>query len=131
MRWLNFLDRKEVLFSPRTPKTEMIRWGDEYIKSDRLYEAAAFYRQAKYSEGLQRIRLIAVEAGDFFLFRESEDPTTPSKEEEELLSLAQRAEALGRWHDARKAYERLDDPRGLQRAQDALRELVKEAEERS
>ena len=131
MRWLNFLERKQVLFSPKTPKAEIIRWGDEYLKSDRLYEAVAFYRQAQYVEGLQRVRSMAVEAGDFFLFREAEDPMTPAKEGEDLVALAERAEALGRWHDARKAYERLNDPQGLERAQDALRGLVTEVEWRS
>jgi len=99
------------------------------MKSDRLYEAAAFYRQGNHAEGLQRIRSIAVQSGDFFLFREAEETVTASDQGEDMHALAERAEALGRWHDARKAYERLNDQQGVQRAQESLLGLMKEAEE--
>jgi len=117
----NYLERKAILFSPQTSGKEAVRWGDQYLESRSYHDAVAFYRRAEHGEGLRRIRELAVESGDCLLFREAaEGSTSPAEDPDALLRLAGRAEKLGRWNDARKAYEQLGDDTGVRRAKEAL-----------
>lgn len=127
MKWPDFLEKKEKLFSPKTTQEEARSWGDRYKENLRLHDAAAFYRRAGYKEGLASLREAAVEAGDFQLFEE----TLEGKEDcsSELRSLARTAEEKGRWSDAKRVYALLGDELGLKRAKAALeRILEKEGE---
>ena len=125
MKWPNFLERKQILFSPKTLREEAIRWGDRYMELQRLHDAVAFYGRAQHNDGLRLILGMAVESGDFLLFREAVGGMSPPVEEHKPLSrLAERAAELGRWHDARKAYERLGDEKGVRRAMEALAALM-------
>ena len=120
-----FLDRKERLFSPKTSHEELIRSGDAYLESDRLNDAVAFYRQAGHLEGLNSIRRRAVEDGDVFLFREALDGMeTPEVEPDEWRRLARQAESKGRWQDALKAYQQLQDAGGVQRARGVVQRMM-------
>ncbi len=124
MKRPGFLERKEFLFSSKTRTEELARWGERYLQEDRPHDAVGFFRQARHAHGLRRIQEMAVEQGDFFLFRETLDGMDLSPSDlENLTRLAASAEAHGRWHDAKKAYERLRDQAGLQRVQDALARL--------
>jgi|YNPNPStandDraft_1061719.scaffolds.fasta_scaffold00440_20 hypothetical protein len=121
MKWPSFLKKKEILFSAKTSREDLIMWGDSFFAGMRLHDALAFYRQAGHAEGVARIRQAAVERGDFFLFREASEAMDPGDaNREELAGLARRAEAAGRWHDALKAFEQLQDLEGLSRARAAL-----------
>ncbi len=125
MKWPSFLKKKEILFSAKTPREDLILWGDRFMEEMRLHDALAFYRQAGHREGLARIRETAVERGDFFLFREALDGIDlGGADPEELRLLAQRAEAAGRWQDAKRAFEQLHDPQGIRRAQEGLEALM-------
>jgi hypothetical protein len=121
----DFLRRKEILFSPKTPEEEAARWGDRYLEARRLHDAAAFYLRARDADGLQRVREAAVATGDLLLFDQAGalgDGTGAPPQE--LADLARRAEELGRWHEARRAYQRLGDQDGVGRASRALEGLA-------
>jgi len=70
MKWPEFLEKKEKLFSPRTTATEARAWGDKYLEAGRFHDAVAFYTKAGYQQGLARVIEMAVEAGDFQLLEE-------------------------------------------------------------
>lgn len=121
MKWPDFLERKGILFATRTRAEDAIRWGDRYREKGRLHDAVSFYRQARHDEGLREILRLAVDSGDLLLFREAaEGMALRWAEHEELGPLAERAMELGRWHDARNAFEKLGDEGGLRRATGAL-----------
>lgn len=125
MKWPSFLKKKELLFSTKTAREDLITWGDRFLGEMRFHDALAFYRQAGHPKGVARVRETAIERGDFFLFREALDGLDlSSADPEELGRLAQRAEAAGRWQDARKAFEQLRDPEGIRRAQEKLEVLM-------
>lgn len=125
MKWPKYLQQKEILFSPGTSQEELIRWGDRLFQNDRLHDAVAFYGQAKYPDGLNRVRIKAVEEGDYCLFREALDGMeSPEAEPGEWSHLGAQAEASGRWHDALKAYEQLNDARGQKRAKEAIERMM-------
>lgn len=123
MKWPDFLEKKEKLFSSKTSREEAQALGDRYLEADRLHDAVAFYRRASHGQGLARLREMAVGSGDFQLFEETlediQEDTT-----EQLRSLAHRAEELGRLSDARRAYGRLGDEVGQKRATEALARLM-------
>lgn len=121
--WPNFLKKKEILFSPKTKREEAIEWGHRYFEAERLHDAAAFYRRAGYQEGMARIRAVATETGDLQLFEETLLGEPTEETPKELRRLAMRAEELGRWSDARRAYEKLGDEVGKKRASEALSKL--------
>ncbi len=118
------MKKKEILFSPKTTRDEAIAWGDRYFDSQRLHDAAAFYRRAEHEEGMAKIREVAVETGDLQLFEETLLEGAREGVAEELRRLAKKAEELGRWSDARRAYERLGDEVGKKRAWEALSKLL-------
>jgi hypothetical protein len=121
----DFLERKGLLFDGRTRAEDAIRWGHRYREEGRLHDAVAFYRRARHEEGLQEILRLAVDSGDLLLFREAaEGLSLPWIEHEGLRSLAERAMELGRWHDARNAFDKLGDAGGMRRATEALEALM-------
>jgi hypothetical protein len=127
MKKLDYLEKKEILFSPKTPREELIHWGDHFLENNRLHDAVAFYRQARHEEGLERIRQIAVKEGDYQLYCEVLEGMEGVEEDairEELSSLAKRAEELGKWHFAQKAYSRIRDNVGVKRAQKAIMSIM-------
>jgi tetratricopeptide (TPR) repeat protein len=125
MKWPNFLECKERLFSPKTSREELTRWGDIYLEADRLHDAVAFYRQAKYPDGLNRIRERAIEDGDVLLLREALNGLDSSDAEDQAWTrLAQQAESRGRWQDALKAYEYLQDERGMRRVRREIERMM-------
>lgn len=125
MKWPSFLERKEKLFSPKTPREELVRWGTQYLEADRVHDAVAFYRQARHQEGLKRILEQAIEEGDAFLYREALDGMDPpDADPKKWARLAQQAESKGRWQDALNAYEQLEDELGCKRVREAIRNMM-------
>lgn len=118
------MKKKEILFSSKTTEEEAVTWGDRYFEAQRLHDAAAFYRRAHHKEGLAKIREVAIETGDLQLFEETLVEGAREDVAEKLRKLAKRAEELGRWSDARRAYERLGDEVGKKRAWEALSRLL-------
>lgn len=124
MKWPDFLEKKEKLFSPKTTKEEAGAWGDRYLEANRLHDAVAFYRRAQRTDGLERIRNIAVETGDFQLYEETVPEGDWENRIQEIKNLARRAEELGRFFDAKRAYERIGDEVGRRRAEGAISALL-------
>ena len=111
------------MFSPRTTATEARAWGDKYLEAGRFHDAVAFYTKAGYQQGLARVIEMAVEAGDFQLLEEAAGGMGEELHQE-IQRLARRAEQLGRWCDAQRAYAYLGDDLGRRRAREAIEGLL-------
>lgn len=123
MKMMDFLEKKEKLFSNKTSPEEAKALGDFYLEAQRLHDAVAFYKKADYKEGFCRLRDMAVHSGDFQLLEEM--VTDWDSESMDLVrTLAKRAEELGRLNDARRAYARVGDEVGQKRVAGALEELM-------
>jgi hypothetical protein len=121
----NYLVKKEILFAPETSKEELIRCGDQLLEARCLHDAVSFYAQAGHVDGLKVVRRMAIEEGDFCLFRETLEGVEGQTAEPQAWSrLAEQAEAAGRWHDAIKAYNQCRDEKGLKRAKQGLERIM-------
>ena len=65
---LDPLKRRDMLYGKNTSAEVLREYGDLYLNEGKPNDAVEFFGQACYKEGLQRIRQMAIEEGDLFIF---------------------------------------------------------------
>jgi hypothetical protein len=101
----NYLEKRKILHSKGTSPQELKEMGDLFLSHEQWNDAIDFYEKGGYTEGLEEILRISKDMGDFFMFRRIQEILKKNPSMEEWESLGDRAMELGRYQDARKAYE--------------------------
>lgn len=100
-----YLKKQKLLYLKETPAEVLINLGNQFFEQARFMDALDFYHKCHNTEGLQRIRQVAMEQGDFFLFQkliemQGENPPPATWEK-----LGEQAMSLGKYLFALKAFE--------------------------
>jgi len=61
--------KQKILYIDKTPAGALISYGDLYLEDGALSDALDFYTKASHQAGMQKIKDLALEQGDAFLFR--------------------------------------------------------------
>lgn len=62
------LKRRDILYGKDTPAEVLREYGDLYLRDGKPNDAVEFFGRARHTEGLRRIRQMAMDEGDLFLF---------------------------------------------------------------
>ncbi|MCX7804507.1 MAG: hypothetical protein N3A38_04875 [Planctomycetota bacterium] len=62
-----YLEKRDVLWSEKTPRETLSRHGREFFEAERYSDALDFFERAMDEEGIRRIREVALKEGDAFL----------------------------------------------------------------
>ncbi len=120
----NSQQRRKLLFDKNAPPEKLVSFGETYLEGGRLSEAAELFSRASHQEGLARIRALAIEQGDSFLYamacRKSEDGDAPEAWEE----LGRKAMELQKYSHAVRAFRKADNGEALEAAEEALKEVL-------
>jgi hypothetical protein len=101
---LNCLEKRDLLNQPAVSLKEVLHWGQHYEEREFVHDAVDFYVKANAKEPLARLLDVAQAEGDVFLFRRLCRALEREPTQEEWLSLAKRAEELGKDSFAKEAY---------------------------
>jgi hypothetical protein len=105
-----YLEKRDILWSDRTPRTVLIRHGTEFLNAERYSDALDFFERAMYEEGIRKIKDIALREGDAFLLGRIARMKPEWVSEEDWRSVERAAEAAGKpsfAEQARKRYQPL------------------------
>jgi len=110
MKKLNCIQKRSLLYGPKTSADELIRLGGEALAEGALADALAYFLRADHREGLEKIRDLALDEGDAFLLAQivrngARVPVTP----EHWRKAAETAERAGKLRFAVQAWRAAGD----------------------
>jgi len=119
------LKRREILYGKNTPREVLIHYGDLYYEAGRLNDAVEFYGMANHREALLKLRDLALEEGDFFLFQQVTEFLRESVTNNTWRILGQNALNKGKFSFAWKAFSQAEDMEALKEIEKMMREEEK------
>ena len=109
----NHKKKQQLLHTKDAKPEDLSRQGEKFLRAGWLSDAIDFFGKASDQDGLKKIREIAVEEGDTFLFRRTLKVMDETAGEEQWKELAARALEQGKLQFAREAYRMAGDRKSL------------------
>ena len=118
------LKRRDILYGKNTSAEILREYGDLYLQEGKPNDAVEFFGQACYKEGLQRIRHMAIEEGDLFLFSRTTEFLQEEVSPEEGRKVGKKALEKGKYLFALKCFEKIGDREGIEETRKKLDEMI-------
>jgi hypothetical protein len=118
--------KQKILYIDKTSSASLISYGDMYLEADALSDALDFYARAAHRTGVEKIKALAIERGDAFLFQGAAKALGGEPAAEEWEAVGRRAAELGKNLFARSALAKANNPQLLE----ALAAKMKAEEEK-
>lgn len=116
------LKRRDILYGQNTSAEVLREHGDLYLREGKPNDAVEFFGQACYKEGLQRIRQMAMEEGDLFLFSRATEFLQEEVPPDDWRKLGKKALEKGKYLFALKCFEKIGDREGIEKTRKKLGE---------
>ncbi len=101
----DYRSKQKILYIDKTSPATLISYGDLYVEAGALSDALDFYTKASHQAGMQKIRDLALEQGDAFLFRGAAKSLNIELRNTDWEEIARRAIDLKKYLFARHALE--------------------------
>ncbi|MRR16297.1 MAG: hypothetical protein EG826_07555 [Deltaproteobacteria bacterium] len=105
--------KQKILYIDKTPAATLISYGDLYMEDGALSDALDFYTKASHRTGMQKIKDLALEKGDAFLFRGAAKSLNIELRDADWKDLGRRAMDQKKYLFARQALENAHDAEAL------------------
>ena len=122
------LKRRDILYGKGTSAEVLREHGDLYLHEGKPNDAVEFFGQACYKEGLQRIRQMAMEEGDLFLFSRATEFLQEEVPHDDWRKLGKKALEKGKYLFALKCFEKIGDREGIDETREKLGEATQDQE---
>jgi tetratricopeptide (TPR) repeat protein len=122
------LKRRDILYGQNTPAEVLREYGELYLHEGKPNDAVEFFGQASYKEGLQRIRRMAMEEGDLFLFSRATEFLQEEVPAGDWRKLGRKALEKGKYLFALKCFEKIGDREGIHETREKLGEQIQDEE---
>jgi hypothetical protein len=93
---LSCLEKRDLLNQHAVSVETLMRWGKASEEVELFHDAIDFYEKAGVTEPMERIRDLALEEGDLFLFRRACRALKVEPDADQWRILAERAGSLGK-----------------------------------
>ncbi len=120
----NSQQKRKLLFEKNVPPDKLVSFGEMYLDEGRLNEAAELFARASHEEGLARIRALAIEQGDSFVYGVASKGSGEGDTPEAWEALGNKAMELQKFSHAVRAFRNADNVEALKAAEEALKEVV-------
>jgi hypothetical protein len=120
----NSLQKRKLLFDQKTPRERIISYGEMFLGEERLNEAAELFVRAEHGEGLEKIRALAMERGDSFLYSVAAKGSPDGGKQQDWETLGKKAMELKKFSHAVRAFKKAENGELLRAAEEALKEVV-------
>lgn len=98
--------KQKILYIDKTSPETLARYGDLYMEQDALSDALEFFIKAGTPAGLEKIKILALEKGDVFLFQSAAKALQREISPKEWEDIARRATDQKKYSFARYALEK-------------------------
>ena len=105
----NYSLKQKILYINNTSANALISYGDLYLEAGALSDALDFYAKASHQAGMQKIKDLALESGDTFLFQSAARKLGNELRNTDWENLAKKADELKKYLFARHALEKTNN----------------------
>ena len=116
--------KQKTLYIDSTSAATLHNYGDMFLEEGNISDALDFYQKAQYSEGMQKIKKIAIDSGDVMIFQRATKALHIEPKPEDWETIGKKAIDLKKYFFARHALEKANNADLL----DSLKKIL-EAEE--
>jgi len=121
---LTCLKKRDILNRDEIDSQALVDYGSRYLRFELLNDALDFFEKAQHSEGISKIKDLAIQSGDLFLYKRCCSILGTRENKKELLELAERAISYGKMSFASQVYETLGETRKAKALKDGLSEDI-------
>jgi hypothetical protein len=101
--------KQKILYIDKTSAEMLVRYGDLYMEEKMLSDALDFYLKAGHTAGLQKIKDLALQNGDTFLFQRAVKALNIEPGPVDWENIARRAIEFKKYFFARYALEKINN----------------------
>jgi hypothetical protein len=102
----DYREKQRILYIDKRSDKDLIGYGDHYLESGRISDAADFYQKADNTPGLEKIREMAEATGDIMTFQQVMKALKQIATESDWNRIGQRAIELKKYAFALHAFEK-------------------------
>ncbi len=117
------LKKHRMLHDGKISEEDLVSTGERYFEAGRFLDAADFFRKADFQEGMERLRPIALEQGDSFLYQTMLQKSPDRAKTEEWEALGNRAMELKKFSHAVRAFRASENEAARKKAEEELEKL--------
>lgn len=121
---LTCLKKRDILNRDEIDSQTLVDYGSRYLGSELLNDALDFFEKAQHSEGISKIKDLAIQSADLFLYKRCCSILGKKENKKELLELAERAISYGKISFASQVYEILGETSKAKALKDGLSEDI-------
>ena len=119
----NSFKKNRLLHDRKISDESLIEYGELFFESGRLIDAANFFNKVSFQEGLDRLKKVAVEQGDSFLFQNVLRSSHEKEVKVEWEALGNKAMELKKYSHAIPAFQAAGNEESQKKAEEALKSL--------
>ena len=101
--------KQKILYIDKTSPETLVRYGDLYLEENVPSDALDFYFKAGHTAGLQKIKELALQNGDTFLFQRAAKALSTEPGPFDWEAVGRRAMELKKYSFARFALEKANN----------------------
>jgi hypothetical protein len=105
----NYHLKQKILYINNTSEAALISYGDLYLEAGTPFDALEFYAKAGHKTGMQKIKDLAFESGDTFLFHGAAKALGEELRDTDWEKMAKKASELKKYLFARHALEKTNN----------------------
>jgi hypothetical protein len=115
--------KQKKLHDRKIAGDELISLGERYLEQGRLFDASLFFRKAGHREGMERLKTLALEQGDSFLFQVAISGDFGPGNTKEWEALGEKAMQLKKFSHAVRAFHAAENEEAWKKAEEELDRL--------
>jgi hypothetical protein len=105
--------KQKILYIDNTSPDVLHDYGNLFLEDGCVSDALDFYQKANYSEGIEKIKDIALSTGDVMLFQRAAKALNIEIKQADWEIISQEAVSLKKYNFAKYALEKTDNQEGL------------------
>ncbi len=109
LKKLNSIQKRDALASRKLSKEVLIGYGDDFLEREMVYDAMEFYKAAEHLEGLEMVKLKAIELGNAGALSWLEGYRITAIDEADWRATAENAERADKYAYVELAFRRAGD----------------------
>jgi Flp pilus assembly protein TadD len=115
--------KQKKLHDKKVSVEVLVSLGERFLEQGRFFDASLFFRKADHRAGLERLKTLAMEQGDSFLFQLVVAKDSGPANRQEWEALGKKAVELGKFSHAVRAFRAAENEEARKKAEDELDRL--------
>jgi len=105
--------KQKILYMDNTSPDVLQNYGNLFLEEGCVSDALDFYQKVKHAEGIQKIKDMALNAGDVMLFQHAAKALNMEIKQADWESISQKAISLKKYNFAKYALGKANNQEGL------------------